>query len=139
MAATPATPARTRTPGQVFAGVFGAIYILIGIVGFFVTGFDNWTGNTGEELIIFEINPLHNVVHIVIGLAFLAGAASPGAARSMNTLIGVAYLAVAILRIPGWLDWLAIDDGLAPDFWLHAGTGALALAFGLMRYGPRTA
>jgi hypothetical protein len=57
----------------------------------------------------------------------------------MNTLIGVAYLAVAILGIPGWLDWLAIDDGLAPDFWLHAGTGALALAFGLMRYGPRTA
>jgi len=133
------THSRTRTPGQVFAGVFGVIYILVGITGFFVTGFDDFAGMTGEELIVFEINPLHNVVHIVIGLAFLAGASSPAAARSMNTLIGVAYIAVAMLGIPGWLDFLAISDGLAADFWLLIATGVLALYFGTVGAGGRAA
>jgi Domain of unknown function (DUF4383) len=134
-----ATPSTTRTPGQIFAGVFGPIYVLIGIVGFFVTGFDDFAEMTGEELIVFEINPLHNLVHIAIGLAFLAGASSGAAARSMNTLIGVAYIAVAILGIPGWLDFLAIADGLSPDFWLHIVTGVLAVYFGTVGAGGRMA
>jgi hypothetical protein len=133
------TPSSTRTPGQIFAGVFGAIYILIGIVGFLVTGFDDFAGSTGDDLIVFEINPFLNLVHFLTGLVFLAGASSLAAARSMNTLVGVAYIVMAILGIRGWLDFLAIDEGPVPDFWLHIGTGVLALFFGTVGAGGRAA
>jgi hypothetical protein len=50
--------------------LFGALYVGIGIAGFFVTGFDNFLQNTDEALLGFSINPMHNLVHLAIG-AFL--------------------------------------------------------------------
>ena len=65
------TGARTRP--QTLALVFGAIYLLVGIVGFFVTGFsDFFAHDTGKHLLFFEINGMHNVVHILIGVAGLS-------------------------------------------------------------------
>lgn len=55
--------AGTRTPAQTFALVFGAVYALVGLAGFLVTGFDNFAGETfDDKLIIFSVNPLHNIV-----------------------------------------------------------------------------
>ena len=39
-------------------------------------GFDAFAGHTDETLLIFDIYPLHNVVHIVFGIAGLAIAAA---------------------------------------------------------------
>ena len=50
--------------------LFGALYVGIGIAGFFVTGFDSFLQNTDEALLGFSINPMHNLVHLAIG-AFL--------------------------------------------------------------------
>jgi hypothetical protein len=59
--------------GRRLAFGIGAAYVLVGILGFFVTGFDDFAGQTGEKLLgIFEINPLHNVVHLLIGFGGLA-------------------------------------------------------------------
>ncbi len=53
---------------QRIAPIFGAFYVVIGITGFFVTGFDNFVANTPEELLGFSINPFHNLVHLAIGI-----------------------------------------------------------------------
>lgn len=58
--------------GQKAALVVGALFTLTGLIGFAITGFDDFAGRTGETLLGFEINPLHNIVHLVIGLAGLA-------------------------------------------------------------------
>ena len=62
----------TRHPSQLLALAIGAVYTLIGILGFLVTGFDNFAAETDKTLLGFEINPLHNLVHLAIGLAGLA-------------------------------------------------------------------
>ena len=68
---------------QVLGLAFGAIYLLVGIIGFFITGFDNFAGNEQHEMLLFfMINPLHNIVHILIGVLGLA--LSRRMARSMG-------------------------------------------------------
>src|SRR6185312_13022591 len=75
---------------QILALVFGAVYLLVGIVGFFVTGFDNFADNSQHEMLLFfMINPLHNVVHIVIGLAGLLLARTLAGARTYGWLLAV--------------------------------------------------
>lgn len=59
--------------GRRLALGLGVAYVLVGLLGFVVTGFDDFAGVTGKKLLgIFEINPLHNVVHLLIGFGGLA-------------------------------------------------------------------
>jgi len=59
--------------GRKLALALGAAYVLVGVLGFFVTGFDDFAGVTDKKLLgIFEINPLHNIVHLLIGFGGLA-------------------------------------------------------------------
>lgn len=77
------------------AGVFGAVYLLVGIVGFVVTGLSG----TGT-LIIFLLSPLHNVVHLAIGAAGLAAYfAGPALSRTFCQVVGGVLALVAILGI----------------------------------------
>ena len=85
----PTTPA--RHPAQLLALAIGAIYTLIGVLGFFVTGFDNFASETNETLLGFEINPLHNIVHQVIGLAGLALWRRLDTARTYGWLLAAGY------------------------------------------------
>lgn len=120
-----------RTPAQVFALAFGAVYVLVGIAGFAVTGFDNFAGATFDQrLIVFPVNPLHNIVHLAIGSAWLAAAAKHTPAKTANLAIGGAYLLVFALGGFGVLEWLAIEGGLAADNLLHLASGGLAVYFG---------
>ena len=57
-----------RSLAQTLGPVLGLVYLLVGIAGFFVTGFDNWVQNTDEALLGFSLNPFHNVVHAGAGL-----------------------------------------------------------------------
>lgn len=119
----------TRTPAQKFALAFGGIYILIGLVGFAVTGFRDFASDTHTRLLIFDINPAHNLVHLAIGLALVIGASRPVTASRTNLAIGAAYLAVAVVGLTGVLRFLSINSGVVPDFWLHLASGAALLAF----------
>ena len=95
-----AAPA-ARHPSQLLALAIGAVYTLVGVVGFLVTGFENFAAETDKTLLGFEINPLHNLVHLAIGLAGLA------LWRRLDTA-----------RIYGWL--LAAGYGLAFIYGLFA-------------------
>lgn len=122
--------ARTsRTPAQLFALAFGGIYVLVGLVGFAVTGFGNFASDTSTRLLIFDINPLHNLVHLAIGAALLFGASRAVTASRVNLTIGAAYLAVAAVGLTGALGFLSINSGAVPDFFLHLASGVALVAF----------
>lgn len=92
----PAAP-RGRAPYQWLALAIGVIYLLIGIVGFFITGFDNFTEhNEDQTLLGFAINPLHNVVHLLIGLLGVVLWASRAGARAYGWILAIGYGAAAI-------------------------------------------
>jgi uncharacterized membrane protein YuzA (DUF378 family) len=118
----------TRTVNMTVAAVFGAVYTLVGIAGFFVT--DNFAGQEGGSLLGFQVNHLHNIVHLLIGLALLAASRSHAAARSANLAIGVTYLALGILGpfITGTeANIIALN---AADHWLHIASGLVLAGVG---------
>ena len=94
----PGAGSRGMTWPQQLALAFGVIYTLIGIIGFFITGFGDFFGNANgmtmqhdETLLGFMINPMHNVVHILIGLAGIALSRTLSGARTYGWLLAVGY------------------------------------------------
>ena len=135
MAATAGNNAtrRGKTVPEILGLAFGAIHLLVGIVGFFVTGFsDFFAHDTGKNLLFFEINGMHNVVHIVIGLAGLALGRTLAGARTYGWLLAVGYGAAFIyglLALGKEWDFLSLN---AADNVLHIATALVGLLIALM-------
>jgi len=112
-----------------FALVFGAVYVLVGILGFFVA--DQFTGGQeADKLIVFPVNHMHNIVHLLIGGALLYGSTRADLARTVNLVVGIAYALVAVLGFIGVVTPELLNDrGVADDF-LHLATAVLAIYFG---------
>ncbi|WP_353808053.1 DUF4383 domain-containing protein [Agromyces sp. SYSU T00194] len=87
------------SPNRLVGTVFGAVYVLVGLLGFAVTGGVGLFATEGGLLLgIFEVNPLHNIAHVLIGAALLiAGLANVPAAKATNTTVGAAYLLLGIV------------------------------------------
>ncbi len=131
------TPGKTRSgrhPAQYLALIFGLAYTVAGIAGFFVTGFTDWVDtNTGETLLGLEVNPLHNVVHLVIGLGGLALWWTLGGARTYGALVFLGYAATFVYGL------FAVDDNdinflslNPPDNWLHLGSAVVGLVIAVL-------
>ncbi|KEP72842.1 hypothetical protein HR12_39760, partial [Microbacterium sp. SUBG005] len=77
----------SSSPNRIVATVFGAVYLLVGLLGFAVTGGVGFISSEGGLLLgIFEVNPLHNIAHLLIGAALLvAGLSNARAAKGVNT------------------------------------------------------
>ena len=127
---------RFRTPVQLFSLVFGIVYVIVGLAGFLVTGFRDFAEPTGETLIVFGLNPLHNIVHILIGAAWIVASRSESLSRRISLALGLALGLVAVLGFVGALRFLAIDSLADPDNFLHLVTAALALYFGTVGSEP---
>lgn len=126
-----ATAVGDKTPAQMFALVFGVVYLIVGIIGFAVTGFDDFAGKTfNEQLIVFALNPLHNIVHLALGAVWIGASRIHVTARGINLLFGIVLALVFVLGMVGALEWLAIEDAQSPDNYLHLGTAALSIYFG---------
>jgi len=69
----------------------GAVYTLVGILGFLVTGLEDFAAETDKTLLGFELNPLHNIVHMAIGLAGLALWRRLDSARLYGWLLAAGY------------------------------------------------
>jgi Domain of unknown function (DUF4383) len=124
-------------PVQRFAQVFGAVYVLVGLLGFAFTGLDAFAAPSDDKLLLFGVNPLHNIVHLAVGALWLASSRTEASARAVSTLIGAVYLVVGILGLfingSSDLNLLNINQ---PDNALHLASAALGLYFGLA--GRRT-
>jgi hypothetical protein len=140
---------RDRSLAQNLAIVFALAFLGAGILGFIpgiTTNYDDLSfagSDSGAELLgLFQVSVLHNIVHLLFGVAGLALARTWDGARSYLLGAGVIY---AVLFVYGLLVGSGTDANFVPmntaDDLLH-----LALAVGLLgswwvaaRERPRTA
>ncbi|PZU39053.1 MAG: DUF4383 domain-containing protein [Microbacterium sp.] len=121
------------SPNRIVATIFGAVYILVGLLGFAVTGGVGFIATEGGLLLgIFEVNPLHNIAHLLIGAALLiAGLSSVSAAKGVNVTIGAVYLLLGIVGFfiaESALNILALNTA---DHFLHLASALVLLGVGL--------
>lgn len=125
--------------------VVGAVFLLVGILGFIpgiTTNYDALTfaGHHSEAKLLglFNVSGLHNVVHLLFGVLGLALARTFTGARNFLVGGGIVY---ALLFVYG----LVIDHHSAANFipvntadnWLHLGlaVGMIGLGLALGRTG----
>ena len=137
--ASPTAARRSWTPAQRFALVFGVVYLAVSVAGFAVTGFSDFAGMHHAKLLVFAVNPLHNVIHLALALAWLASVASHRAARAANLVIGVVLGLVTVLGFVNGMGMLGMSGLADPDNFLHLITASLALYFGSVAAGSRDA
>ena len=127
-----------RRPVQLAALVVGVVFLLIGVAGFIpgiTTNYDQlqFAGHQSGALLlgVFQVSILHNIVHLLFGLAGLAMGRTAVGARNYLIGGGVIY---AVL----WLYGLLISDSVPANFvpmnmaddWLH-----FVLAVGMIALG----
>jgi hypothetical protein len=144
----PRTTTTHRSPVQAAAAVVGAVFLLVGVLGFIpgiTTGYDSLKAagheSHAELLGIFQVSVLHNIVHILFGIAGLAMARTAASARTFLIAGGAVYLVL-------WLYGLLVDQTSQANFvplntadnWLHLllGIGMVALGLALGRDRHRT-
>lgn len=117
------------------ARLFGIAFLLVGILGF-IPGITSdapgdFAGEDSEaELLgLFNVSVLHNLVHLLFGIAGLALARTWDGARLFLIGGGVIYLLLWIVGLIGGLDWLPANSA---DHWLHFGLGAAMVAAGYL-------
>lgn len=82
------------------ATVVGAVFLLIGIAGF-IPGLTVESEGVRKLLGLFEVDAVHNLVHILSGLAFLAAAQKERWSRTAFQVFGVVYALVTVLGFLG--------------------------------------
>lgn len=89
---TPLAVPSGLTPAEGFSRWVGAAYAGIGIVGFGLTGLQDPMATVGHQLGALEVNPLQNLLHLLVGTALLVGG-SAGArpARTLSLLTVTAF------------------------------------------------
>lgn len=129
----PVSATHTRAPHQWLALTIGVVYLLIGIAGFFVTGFDGFAEHDHDQTLLgFAINPLHNIVHLLIGLLGVTMWSAPGRARTFGWLLVIGYGAAFVYGLVAVnnpdVNFLNIN---AADNWLHILSVVAGLAIAL--------
>ena len=134
-----------RSPLRTAAVVVSASFLLVGVLGFIpgaTTDYGDMTfagHHSGAHLLgIFQVSILHNIVHLLFGVAGLVLARTADGARAFLIGGGAVYLVL-------WLYGLVVSEDSAANFvplndaddWLHLGLGLGMLALGLL-LGRRT-
>ena len=125
---------------QKAAAAVGAVFLLVGILGFIpgittAYGTMEVAGHGSDAMLVgvFAVSVLHNLVHVLFGVAGLAMARTWNGARSYLIGGGAIYLVL-------WLYGLLIDKNTAANFvpvntaddWLHFLLGAGMIALGVV-------
>jgi hypothetical protein len=137
---TSRSAAATRSPVRTAALVVSVVFLLVGVLGFVpgvTTNYDTMTfaGHHSDALLlgVFQVSVLHNIVHLLFGVAGLALARTARGARAYLIGGGAIYLIL-------WLYGLVVGEDVAADFvplngaddWLHLGLGIGMIALGLL-------
>jgi hypothetical protein len=94
---------RERSPIQSAAMLIGLVFLVVGVLGFvpgITTNYDDlkFAGHDSDAQLlgIFDVSILHNIVHLLLGVAGLALARTYESARTYLLAGGVIYLALAV-------------------------------------------
>ncbi|MFJ8692978.1 DUF4383 domain-containing protein [Streptomyces roseolilacinus] len=132
--------AAARTPVQQAALLVGAVFLLVGILGFIpgiTTDYDTMKfaehHSEAKLLGLFQVSILHNIVHLLFGLAGILMSRVASTARTFLIGGGVVYLIL-------WIYGLIIDHDSAANFvpvntadnWLHFVLGVSMIALGVL-------
>jgi len=114
--------------------LIGLFYVVIGVIGFGVTGFGSFVQNTNDDLLGFSINPFHNLVHFAIG-AFLIVMALQKASIAEGACLGVGlfYVVAFVIGVVGASNLTIISMSGRGDLenFNHLVNGVLLLLLGL--------
>lgn len=135
------------TINRTVALIFGIVFTLIGIIGFFIPA----ENSTGVQALfgIFDVDAVHNIIHLVTGILALL-AAFMGWSRTFNQVFGVLYTLLGILGLISGLYFpsgtYGTDSGLflglmhinVADHVLHLVAGIAALIVGFFLAGSAT-
>jgi hypothetical protein len=122
----------SRSPARIFCLVVGATLVLVGLLGFIAeSAFETGSSVQGDDLILFEVNGWHNVVHIASGLFLLALMRRHDTARLAALSFGAIYGIVTIIGLIDGKDVLGLFPVNAADNILHIVLTFAAFAAGL--------
>ena len=102
-------------------GILGLVLTIVGIAGFFTDGM----------LLMFQVDTVHNIVHLASGLvALYSFNASQSASRMYLIVFGLVYAVVTVLGF--WMggDILGLFMVNAADNYLHLAIAAVSLIVG---------
>jgi hypothetical protein len=117
---------------QRMALLVGAVFLLIGVLGF-VPGVTT-TDEEGMKLLLglFMVGTVHNVIHLASGVLALLGSGSPSGARSYFLGFGAVYALVTLIGFIQGDTVLGIIHVNLADNLLHLALAVLLLGLGLM-------
>lgn len=129
----------TASNMQKAAAAVGAAFLLVGILGFIpgiTSDYDllEFAGPESEAMLlgIFQVSTLHNIVHLLFGVAGLAMARSWSGARTFLVGGGAIYLVLFVYGIfvdkEDSANFVPVNDA---DDWLHLALGLAMVALGL--------
>lgn len=129
----------TASNMQKAAAAVGAVFLLVGILGFIpgiTSDYDllEFAGPESEAMLlgIFQVSTLHNIVHLLFGVAGLALARSWSGARTFLVGGGAIYLVLFVYGIfvdkEDSANFVPVNDA---DDWLHLALGLAMVALGL--------
>lgn len=125
---------------QKAARAVGIVFLLVGILGFIPGITDNAPGSfagensDGSLFGVFQTSILHNLVHLLFGIAGIALSRTWEGSRNFLIGGGAVYLALWVVGLLGAMDWLPADD---TDDWLHLALGGGMVALGVALRGRR--
>ena len=100
------TGTAVRTNVQKASMAVGAVFLLVGILGFvpgITANFDqlHFAGHHSEAMLLglFQVSALHNIVHLLFGVAGIALAKTAGGARSFLLYGGIIYLVLFVYGV----------------------------------------
>lgn len=101
--------------------ILGIVLLIIGIIGFV----------NAPVLGIFEVNTIHNIVHILSGvIAIIAVSSSESAARLYLIIFGIVYGLVTIVGFVNGGDIFGLFTANQADNYLHAAITLVCLGVG---------
>src|SRR5687767_12475530 len=97
----------SNSPARLYAGLFGAVLVVAGIIGFFYEStFTDDKAVRDSVFGILDVNGWHNVVHIATGLLGLL-AFGAGASASRQYALGLGLVYVVVVAVWGFI----VGDG----------------------------
>lgn len=147
VARSPASTRSARSLVQITALVVGLVFLIVGILGFIpgvTTDYSSiaFAGHHSDAKLLglFQVSILHNVVHLLFGVAGVTMARMMSAARLYLIGGGAIYLVLWIYGLAVGQDTVANFVPINPaDNWLHLGLGIAMIALGVATSRQRQA